>query len=212
VPDSPFRFLVIDDPVQSMDPAKVDGLARVLSQTAVDRQVIVFTHDTRLADAVRRLNLPATVWEVARRENSVVELRKADDAARRALEDARSLLKTAALPAGVATRVVPGLCRSALEAALVQMIRRRRLAAGVRHGKVEEEIDAARGPYELAALAFLGDPSRTGDVLSRINGYGRWAGDAFQACKAGGHAAYRGDLALLVKSAEQLAERIHDEH
>ena len=31
-PDSPFRFLLIDDPVQSMDPAKVDGLARVLSR------------------------------------------------------------------------------------------------------------------------------------------------------------------------------------
>jgi recombinational DNA repair ATPase RecF len=30
--ESPFRFLVIDDPVQSMDPARVDGLARVLEQ------------------------------------------------------------------------------------------------------------------------------------------------------------------------------------
>ena len=30
LPESPFRFIVIDDPVQSMDPARVDGLARVL--------------------------------------------------------------------------------------------------------------------------------------------------------------------------------------
>ena len=30
LPESPFRFVVIDDPVQSMDPARVDGLARVL--------------------------------------------------------------------------------------------------------------------------------------------------------------------------------------
>jgi energy-coupling factor transporter ATP-binding protein EcfA2 len=74
-PDSPFRFLVIDDPVQSMDPAKVDGLARVLSQMARSRQVIVFTHDDRLAEAVRRLQLPATIWEVVRRENSAVELK-----------------------------------------------------------------------------------------------------------------------------------------
>jgi ABC-type hemin transport system ATPase subunit len=29
-PDSPFRFIVIDDPVQSMDPAKVEGLAQML--------------------------------------------------------------------------------------------------------------------------------------------------------------------------------------
>ncbi|MEO2108288.1 MAG: hypothetical protein ABGZ36_21940 [Actinomycetota bacterium] len=30
-PESPFRFVVIDDPVQSMDPARVDGLAKVLA-------------------------------------------------------------------------------------------------------------------------------------------------------------------------------------
>jgi hypothetical protein len=40
LPASPFRFLVIDDPVQAMDPAKVDGLARVLEKAAADRQVI----------------------------------------------------------------------------------------------------------------------------------------------------------------------------
>jgi wobble nucleotide-excising tRNase len=35
--ESPFRFIVIDDPVQSMDPAKVDGLVRVLGELATDR-------------------------------------------------------------------------------------------------------------------------------------------------------------------------------
>ena len=30
--DSPFRFVVIDDPVQAMDPARVDGLAHVLGE------------------------------------------------------------------------------------------------------------------------------------------------------------------------------------
>lgn len=35
--ESPFGFLVIDDPVQSMDPAKVDGLARVLSHVGRTR-------------------------------------------------------------------------------------------------------------------------------------------------------------------------------
>ena len=34
LPESPFRFVVIDDPVQAMDPAKVDGLARVLESAA----------------------------------------------------------------------------------------------------------------------------------------------------------------------------------
>ena len=48
LPESPFRFVVIDDPVQSMDPARVDGLAHVLARTAKTRQVLVFTHDDRL--------------------------------------------------------------------------------------------------------------------------------------------------------------------
>ena len=70
LPESPFRFLVIDDPVQSMDPSRIDGLARVLHETAGKRQVVVFTHDDRLPEAVRRLAIPATVIEVTRREGS----------------------------------------------------------------------------------------------------------------------------------------------
>ena len=53
--ESPFRFLVLDDPVQAMDPTKVEGLAAVLADLARTRQVIVFSHDDRLAHAARRL-------------------------------------------------------------------------------------------------------------------------------------------------------------
>src|SRR6185436_12973213 len=74
LPESPFRFVVIDDPVQSMDPARVDGLARVLQDTAGKRQVVVFTHDDRLPEATRRLGINATILEVTRREGSVVEV------------------------------------------------------------------------------------------------------------------------------------------
>jgi hypothetical protein len=38
-PDSPLRFVVIDDPVQAMDPSEVDGKARVLTDVAASRQV-----------------------------------------------------------------------------------------------------------------------------------------------------------------------------
>ena len=60
MPDNPFDFLVIDDPVQAMDPAKVDGLVKVLSEVAKERQITVFTHDNRLAalTAVSRLGGP----------------------------------------------------------------------------------------------------------------------------------------------------------
>ena len=74
--ESPFRFVVIDDPVQSMDPSRVDGLARALEETALTRQVIVFTHDERLPEAVRRLGIDSRMFMVTRRPGSVVEVRK----------------------------------------------------------------------------------------------------------------------------------------
>ena len=106
LPESPFRFIVIDDPVQSMDPARVDGLARVLEETGKERQVLVFTHDDRLPEAVRRLGIAATVIEVTRGENSLVEARPALDPVSRYIEDARTIVKDR-LPADVASRVVP---------------------------------------------------------------------------------------------------------
>ena len=33
LPVSPFGFVIVDDPVQAMDPARVEGLARVLQET-----------------------------------------------------------------------------------------------------------------------------------------------------------------------------------
>ena len=79
LPESPFRFVVIDDPVQSMDPARVDGLARALEETALTRQVIVFTHDERLPEAVRRLGIQSRMLSVTRRPKSVVEVRTSLD-------------------------------------------------------------------------------------------------------------------------------------
>ena len=118
--ESPFRFVVIDDPVQSMDPARVDGLAKVLQSASKNRQVVVFTHDDRLPEAIRRLDIPATVIEVTRREGSVVEPRRSKDPVSRYIEDAMALAYTDDLPPEVARRVVPGLCREALEAACME--------------------------------------------------------------------------------------------
>ena len=77
--DSPFRFVLIDDPVQSMDPARVDGLALALDSIAQMHQVIVFTHDDRLPEAVRRLDINASMLSVTRRPKSVVEVRRSLD-------------------------------------------------------------------------------------------------------------------------------------
>jgi hypothetical protein len=49
----------------------------VLEKAAADRQVIVFTHNNRLAEAIRQPRLPAVIPEVPRRPGSVVDVRRA---------------------------------------------------------------------------------------------------------------------------------------
>ncbi len=83
---------------QAMDPAKVDGLARVLEDVARNRQVIVFTHDERLPESVRRQQIEARVIEVNRRANSIVECRPIRDPVGQYLEDARALTLTEDIP------------------------------------------------------------------------------------------------------------------
>jgi recombinational DNA repair ATPase RecF len=166
--ESPFRFIVIDDPVQSMDPARVDGLARVLESASADRQVVVFTHDDRLPEAVRRLDIAAEILEVTRRDASVVDLRRALDPVGRHLEDALAVAGTADLPSTVAAQVVPGLCRLALEAACMEVVRRRRLSRGEPHAEVERALRDAGRLTRLLALALFDDVERAGDVLPRL--------------------------------------------
>jgi recombinational DNA repair ATPase RecF len=183
LPESPFRFMVIDDPVQSMDPARVDGLARVLESAAVDRQVVVFTHDDRLPEAVRRLDIAAEIIEVTRRDASVVELRRALDPVGRYLEDALAVAGTADLPSSAAARVVPGLCRLALEAACMEVVRRRRLSRGQPHAEVERALGDAEHLPRLMALALFDDVGRAGEVPARLQREGGPpAAETFRQC------------------------------
>ncbi|MGH3298147.1 MAG: hypothetical protein ACRDP7_40795, partial [Trebonia sp.] len=107
--DSPFGFVVIDDPVQAMDPAKVDGLARVLSSVAGTR--------------------------------------------------------TGQLPETVRAAAVAGLCRGAIEAASVDVVRSRELSAGRAHEAVEHELETAlHSLQDTVPLALFGDTWRAGEV------------------------------------------------
>jgi hypothetical protein len=205
---SPFRFLVIDDPVQAMDPAKVDGLARVLEATARTRQVIVFTHDDRLPQAVRYLGIDATVIQVTRRANSAVELTVAGDPAQTHINDALAVAHTKELPDSARRLVVPGYCRLALEAVLNDVVRRKLLAQGVPHTDVEDRLAAVTTLTMRAALAMFGDDQRGGEVLPRLGAYGRWAQDAYQAANKGAHDGYSGDLIGLAKDTEQLVDKL----
>ena len=222
VAGSPFRFLVIDDPVQAMDPAKVEGLAQVLQDVAATRQVIVFTHDDRLPEAVRRLSIPARILEVSRRPASVVQVRAALTPVERQLKDALDLCAEDALPASIGERVVPGICRLAVEAAFIEAIRRQQLGAGKRHADVEVEIEAADTLTKKASLAMFGDLHRGGEVYARLKSwqhdFARTQRDSaqrycdvvgtYRALNKGAHEASAAPLRRLVADSRHLTELI----
>ena len=210
LPESPFRFMMIDDPVQSMDPARVDGLARVLESAAKDRQVIVFTHDDRLAEAVRRLGIDARAVEVTRREGSIVQLRAGRDPVSRNIEDAIAVAKTEGLPPAAARRVIPGLCRVAIEAACTETVRRRRLARGERHVEVEKLLADCSGTRTFVSLALFDDPQKAGDVLPRLNKESRDYADVYRLCNEGAHGVEVGARIDFIRAAEKLARWLQE--
>ncbi len=207
VSDSPFGFVMIDDPVQAMDPAKVDGLARVLAAAARSgRQVVVFTHDERLAEAVRRLRLDATVLEVQRRERSTVEIRVAEDPVRRYLSDANALLRTRQLPRPIAAELVITCCRSAVEAAALAKARRALLADGMDHREVQRRVDAARTTWEKVSLAVLGEPDRVDDLNALLDREAPWARAVLRDAAAGAHIRIDRDLGQLLSGTRKLVK------
>jgi recombinational DNA repair ATPase RecF len=207
LPESSFRFMVIDDPVQSMDPARVDGLARVLEEVGRKRQLIVFTHDDRLSEAVRRLGIDARILEVTRQPGSVVTIVEALDPVDRHISDAWVIARDEELPAQVAARLVPGFCRGAVEAACTEVVRRRRLGRGENHSAVEQLL-LGLTTKQRAALALYDDPARAGEVYARLNQFGRWAADAFRAVNEGAHGRYEGDLSSLIRDTAALAKKL----
>jgi recombinational DNA repair ATPase RecF len=210
-PDSPFRFVVLDDPVQAMDPAKVDGLARVLEEAARTHQVIVFTHDARLSAAVGRLGIDATIAQVERHPDSRVEIKPTQDAVRQHLSDARHLERhQRELGDEVVRTVVPGLCRAAVEAALLGRTWRRELGRGRRHTDIEADIADAKGLHDLAALAFYGDRSAGGQVLPRLDRMGAWAADHFRELKEHAHHPLpaRADVRAFIEATDRLSRQV----
>lgn len=188
-----------------MDPSKIDGLAQVLADLARTRQVIVFTHDDRLPEAIRRLQIDATIWEVMRRERSVVELRKNLDPVIRYLDDAWALARTADLAEDVRRPVVAGFCRSAIEAACHEHIRRVRLRGGESHASVDALIDRVGSLSQIVALTLFGDASRGSEVLAALNRrFGSWAGDVLNDCRDNVHGSARGSLESLVNDTKRL--------
>ena len=165
---SPFNFIVIDDPVQSMDPRKVEGLARLLEKVAETHQIVAFTHDTRLADMVRYHRIKATIREVRRSRRSKVTVADAEDPVKRELAAARELVKDNRITPDVLGEILPGQCRLALEAALLESAHRTLLSTSLTHTVIQERVAKARQLTELAALALFGERREKGEVYDEL--------------------------------------------
>ena len=155
--ESPFGFLIIDDPVQALDRRKVDGLAEVLAAAATTRQVVVFTHDDRLVDAVERLDLKADVLRVTRLDGSEVNVDRCSDPVTRALDDAYALMKNTGIPHDVACRAVGAVCRTAVEQCAVRKYRRRSLDKHLSLEHVDEVLSNQTQFWPRVSLGLWGE-------------------------------------------------------
>ncbi|MFF7036850.1 AAA family ATPase [Streptomyces griseus] len=209
--DSPFGFLVIDDPVQSMDPTKVHGLAQVLHELGRHRQIVVFTHDPRLQKAFTDQELPVTVFQVTRGEESRVKVVRVDDPVAQAIGDARAIAATPDLPAETYSHVLPGLCRIALENAFLEAAWIRHHRTGGSEHDLQAAIEGAERFQEVAAFALFGDVMRGGEVRDEARRlYGRQAWLLIQTCQKGAHpdGASLHDLQGFVTDVADLAKKI----
>lgn len=208
---SPFRFLVVDDPVQAMDPHKVDGLAGLLSELAKEKQVVVFTHDPRLREALERMQLPYQALEVQRDAGSVVKVEPVVSPVEQYLKDAFRVYKAADhLGETVVAGLVPAHCRNAVEAACAEAIRRRRIKAGHAHADVDALINDTRNLNALLALAFFDNEAAGNKVAPRLKKVG---GESLiktlKATKqAHGTSTWAGSWADLVNNTRKLTDAI----
>lgn len=183
-PESPFRFLVLDDPIQAMDPAKINGFLDVLVELAEARQVIVFSHDDRLPAAIRARSIPAQLLDVTRDEGSIVTVTSNDSPAQRYIDDATALLLDEELDEMVKRKAAPGLFRMAVEAAAHQRFFSDRARAGAVYHESDAAWADAKTTQQRVALAVTGTAS--GD-LSGWKSYRSYRFPTIAICASGAH-------------------------
>jgi hypothetical protein len=116
-----------------------------------------------------------------------------------------AVARTEGLPVAAARRVIPGLCRMAIEAACTEAVRRRRLAKGERHADVEDAIAACSGTRAYVALALFDDPDRIGEVNTRLKTDTPDGADVLRILNEGAHGLEVGMAVQLVRRSETMA-------
>lgn len=224
-PESPFRFAVIDDPVQVMDAHAVNGLAQVLEEAADNLQVIVFTHDERLPKALRSLEIDHTLINVTRSGRSVVECEIVSNPVTQRLADARAEADRPAFDDQFGRRQdVADQCRRAIEAACTRAFRRKLERLGWSRRDIEAEVDWAvagqkNSTRRFMALAIFGERDRIADVADYVTENKEWGrrvhrtlsrvNDVLHAFDAdAARRAYAGDLTKLIEDVEYVTQAI----
>jgi DNA repair exonuclease SbcCD ATPase subunit len=203
--DSPFRFIVLDDPIQAMDPAKVDGFVKVLESLAKNRQVIVLSHDDRLPATLRQLAVGARILQVDRVNESKVSVHNADNPAQLYVSDAFALVKDEGVPDEVCRKVLPGLIRMAIEQAAFESYSERQFADGRTRTEVEGEWSEAKKTRARVALAIHGDSTKDLEGWIATRPCRR---TAMGVAASGMHADAFGDLSGIVRDARDTVNDI----
>lgn len=127
---SPFRFLVLDDPIQAFDGSRVRLLAKHLSDLSDRYQIIVLTHDERLWQEVRGVHPGARRIHLERSTIDgvpVVQVKEATSPGALLLADLATTLSAYRLGAPLQEPAVTALtlscCRQALDAEVTTQIR-----------------------------------------------------------------------------------------
>ena len=153
---------------------------------------------------MRALDIAATVIEVVRREQSVVELRRIQDPVQRYIDDAFAVAMSRDVPAE-ALRVIPGFCRLALEAASSLAATRRLLHQGTPYADVQATLATPTTLNMWLALALLDDSERGGDVTGFLLKQHPWAADAVKEYNHGTHSGkVVGEVVGFIRSVERL--------
>jgi ABC-type hemin transport system ATPase subunit len=197
--ESPFRFVVLDDPIQAMDPSKIDGFLQILTTLARDRQVIVLTHDDRLPAAIRRSRAPARIVELHRGLNSSVSVAESTTPAKRLLDDAYTIGADEAVPDGIKSAAIAVLCREALEQTAWDVYVVKALAQGTAYEKLEENWERAESTRKRLSLALALNPDDN-DAVEKWKAGGKARKNTIMTATKGIHAGVD-DYRLVVNDA-----------
>ncbi|MGC9671428.1 hypothetical protein ACNTMW_33395 [Planosporangium sp. 12N6] len=166
-PHSPFRFLVLDDPIHAFDDWRVRYLAKYLVALADRYQIIIFTHDDRLWRELRSLGYLATHFRLDRPTGapSHVRVKNITRPGEQLLDEIKWVLdaesREALGTAEARTSMTLAMCRQAVDTEVVTQL----------------EILARR--LELTDEQLQSDANRakkTRDQLDLLNRYARRAG------------------------------------